>query len=147
MSINFFKAIENGFIWVGKELQKAVIWVPKLVVLADDVEDDANTILPGIAAVIDDSAAVVGAAVKDSGSDIAAAEALAVAISAAAAAGLTNILADESVVSAFEGFIKVVTTSSNYTDLLTAIKKLTVDYEALGSNVKTALVKLENDAK
>jgi hypothetical protein len=143
---NFFQEIDEGFVWIGKELVKAVDWAPRLMTIVSDVEADTPTILPELGAVIDDAGVVVTAAVKDSGADIAAAEALIAAVTAACAAKALNIAADSAVVSAFETFIGTITASSNYAALLTAVKMLVTDYDKLGATVKTALAKLESDA-
>ena len=144
--MTFLSAIEKGFVWIGKELKKAAEWVPKLIVLVDDVEKDATTLLPELGIVIDDAGEVVKAAVKDSGADIAAAEALIAAITAAVAAKGLNIAQDEGVAKAFEAFIKQVANSSNYADLIAAVKALVLSYDTLGGSVKAALAKLEADA-
>lgn len=143
---NFFQKIGEGFEWIGKELAKAVTWVPKIVTIVDDVENDAGTILPEIGQVIDDAGIVVTTAVKDGGSDVASAEALITAIVAAAAQEGINIAADTAVAAAFETFIKTVTTSSNFADLITAVKNLTLAYDKLGGSIKTALTQLETAA-
>jgi hypothetical protein len=144
--VNFFKAIGEGFVWVGKELTKAVNWIPKVVTLVDDVEADTSTILPELAAVVDDAGEVAKAAIADSGSAIADAEALVQAIAAAAADKALNIAEDEAVVAAFKTFITQVTTKTNFSDVLTAAQKLVVDYDKLGASAKAALAKLESDA-
>lgn len=130
--MTFLSAVEKGFVWIGKELKKAAEWVPKLIVLVDDVEKDTTTLLPELGIVIDDAGEVVKAAVKDSGADIAAAEALIAAITAAVAAKGLNIAQDEGVAKTFEAFIKQVANSSNYADLIAAVKALVLSYDTLG---------------
>ncbi len=142
---NFFSVIASGFEWIGKELAKAAEWVPKLITIVDDVEADAGTILPEISTVIDDAGELVAAAVKDSGADLQATEALVAAIVTAAKADALNIADDEAVVAAFQTFIATVTKTSNYSDVLTALSKLVADYDTLGASVKAALSKLESD--
>lgn len=143
---NFFQKIASGFVWIGKEIAKASTWIPKVVTLVDDVEGDASTLLPELAKVVDDAGEVAVAAVKDSGADIAAAEGLVAAIVTAAKADALNIADDEAVAAAFKTFIAAVTASSNYLDMLAAVKTLVTDYDALGASAKAALAKLEADA-
>lgn len=144
--MSFKSVLAKPFVWIGKEVKAASEWVPKLVVLVDDVKADAKTLLPELGQVVDSVASVAKTAVKDSAADITAAENLVTAITAAATQGLGNIASDEGVVSAFEGFIKQVSTTSNYADLMSAIKDLVTNYDTLGASVKTALTKLEQDA-
>ncbi|HEX3941372.1 MAG TPA: hypothetical protein VHX11_07820 [Acidobacteriaceae bacterium] len=143
--MNFLSVFAKPFVWIGKELKKAAEWVPTLIRLVNDVKGDTS-LLPQVATVVDDSGDVVRAAVKDSGADILAAEALVAAIATAFAAKALNIAEDEAVATAFEAFIKQVANSANYADFMTAVKKLVLDYDALGVSVKAALAKLEKDA-
>lgn len=144
--MSFIDALKKGFVWIGKELQKAAAWVPKLIVLVDDVEADAKTLLPEIGQVIDSAGEVVAAAVKDGAADINAAESLVNAIALAAAQKGINVAEDEGVLTAFKSFVAQVSTSSNYASLLTALKGLATNYDAMGVSVKAALAKLEQDA-
>lgn len=144
--MNFFGAIKTGFVWLGKELARAAVWVPKLLRLTDDVKNDAKTLIPEVGIVIDDVGKLALATVKDSGADIAAAETLVSAIAAAAAAKALNITADKAVIGAFEDFIAQVSNSSNYADILAGLKQLVLDYDTMGTSVKAALAKLKADA-
>lgn len=143
--MKFFGKIASGFVWIGKEIGHAVAWLPKVVKISEDVEKGAATLLPELAQVVEDVAALAKAAVADSASDIAAAEGLLAAIAAASEAKALNIAADIAVVSAFETFIKTVTTTSNYADVLNAVKTLVVDYDKFGGSAKAALQELEGD--
>jgi hypothetical protein len=141
--MNLFKKIAEGFVWVGKEIGSTVSWLPKIVKISDEVKTDSETLLPELAQVVDDVAELAKAAIADSASDIASAENLVAAIAAAAGANSLNIAADERVVVAFVAFIKTVSTSSNYADVLRAVKALVVDYEKFGVSAKEALKELE----
>ena len=143
--MKFFAKLAGGFGWIGKEIGEAVMWLPKVVKISDDVKNDAETLLPELAQVVEDVAGLAKAAVKDSASDLVSAEALLAAIMTAYNAKALNVAADFAVVSAFETFIKTVTKTSNYADVLEALKKLVVDYDKFGGSAKMALMKLEED--
>jgi hypothetical protein len=143
---NFFSKIASGFVWLGKEIVKVADWLPRVVTLVDDVEEDAATILPQLTTVIEDVETISLTAVKDSGGSIAAAEALVAAIVTAAKADGLNIASDTAVVAAFQTFIADVTAKSTWTDLIAALQKLVTDYDALGASAKAAIQKLESDA-
>lgn len=143
--MKFFTEIVAGLKWVGKELALVPNWINKVVATTGDVEKDAVTLLPEIVLVVQDADALVLAAVKDSGADLTAAEALVAAITTAAQADGINILDDEAVVTALKAFVTQVTTTSNYADILAAIKKLVVDFDTFKGDAAAALQKLEAD--
>ncbi len=143
--MNVFEKIAGGFLWIGKEIGKAISWLPKIVKLSDDVRADAGTLLPELAQVVEDVGLLAKAAVADSAQDLLAAENLVAAIAIAAKSDGLNIAADEAVIAAFAGFIKTVATSSNYADVLKAVKALVVDYDKFGSSAKLALQQIERD--
>lgn len=144
---NIFSEIVTGFKWLGKEIVAVPTLLSRWVTLVDDVDGDADTVLPEVVTLFNDVDAVCNTAVKDSGVAISDAEALIAAITAAAEAKGANILEDETVVAAFSTFIGQVTTSSNYADLLDALKKLVTQYDIVGTEIKAAITKLEKDAK
>lgn len=144
---NIFSEIVVGFKWLGKEIVAVPSLLSKWVTLVDDVDSDADAILPEIVTLFDDVDAVCNTAVKDSGTVISDVEALIAAITAAAEVKGANILEDETVVAAFSTFINQVTTSSNYADLLVALKKLVAQYDVVGTELKIAIAKLEKDTK
>jgi hypothetical protein len=140
---NIFSEVVKGFEWLGKEIADAPAQVKKVLTIANDVKADAATLLPEVVTVIDDVDAVAVAAVKDGGAALSDAESLGAAIVAAAQKDGVDIASDLAVVTAFEAFIKQVTTSSNWADLVAANKKLVTDYDALGASAKAALEQLE----
>jgi len=144
--MNPFSAVVKGLKWVGKELTAVPSWIKKVITVTDDVEQDAQTLLPEAVTVLEDSGAVVVAAVKDSGADLTAADALVAAIEAAAQADGVNIEDDENVIAALKAFGTQVTSTTNFKDVLTAVKKLVVDWDALEGGATAALKKLEADA-
>jgi hypothetical protein len=144
--MNIFTKIASGFVWIGQEIGKAVTWLPKIIKLSDDVKTDAATLLPELAQVVEDVSILAKAAVTDSAADLASAEALIAAIGAAARSNALNIAADIGVVAALEDFIQTVTNSSNYADVIAAVKTLVVDYDKFGASAKLALGQLEKDA-
>jgi len=140
---NVFSEIAKGFVWLGKEIVDAPAQIGKVLTIADDVKADAQTLLPEVVTVIGDVDAVALAAVKDGGAALTDADALAAAIVSAAQKDGLDIASDEAVVTAFGAFIKQVTTSSNWSDLIAANKKLIADYDVLGASAKAALEQLE----
>lgn len=143
--MNIFSEIAKGLTWVGKELLDIPATIKKVITVADDVKTDADTILPEIVTLIDSVDGLVAAAVKDSGADISAAEALVSAITVAVQANAMNFVADAAVLAALKTFATAVTTSSNYTDVLSAIATVVKSYDTLAGTAKTALTKLEAD--
>lgn len=147
VSIMFsWSVIAKPFVWIGKELVKASVWVPRVFVIAEEIEQDAPKIMANVTVVIEDVAVLSAATVKDGGIDLVAAEVLVAAIAAAAADKAINITEDLAVVTAFKNFVGVVSNTSNYGDVLTAVKKLVTDYEALGATVLPALEKIKAEA-
>lgn len=144
--MKFFSDIVNGLKWVGKELAGVTSWIPKVVKIVDDVDEDAAQLLPQVVTVFEDVDGLVVAAVKDGGSCITAAEALTAAIITAATLDALNIASDMAVAAAFETFIDEVKSKGTWTDVLTALKKLTTDWDTFGANAKAAIAKLEADA-
>lgn len=142
---NFFAEAVKGLEWVGKELIDIPTEVKKVVTVADDVKQDADTILPEVVNLVDSVDALVVAAVKDSGADIAAAEALVSALTVAVQADALNFADDAAVLAALKTFATTVTASSNYSDVLTAVTVVVKSYDSLAGTAKAALVKLEGD--
>jgi hypothetical protein len=143
--MNIFSEVVKGLTWVGKELAIVPDWIKKVVTITNDVEKDAETLLPETVLIIEDVDALFVAAVKDSGSAITSAENLVAAITTAAKADALNIEDDEAVLVAFKAFISEVTTSSNYVDVIAAEKKLVVDFDGFKGDAIAALQKLEAD--
>ncbi|MBB5064569.1 hypothetical protein [Granulicella mallensis] len=143
--MNIFSEVVKGLTWVGKELAIVPDWIKKVVTVTNDVEKDAEILLPETVLIIEDVDALVVAAVKDSGSAITSAENLVAAITTAAKADALNISDDEAVLVAFKAFIAEVTTSSNYVDVIAAEKKLVVDFDGFKGDAVAALQKLEAD--
>jgi len=143
---NIFSEMVKGFSWLGKEIVDAPAQIKRVLTIADDVKADAATLLPEVVTVIDDVDAVAVAAVKDGGAALSDADQLGVAILLAAQQDGVNIASDAAVVTALEAFIRQVTTSSNWSDLIAANKKLVADYDTLGASAKAALRQLEADA-
>lgn len=142
-----FSEIAKGLTWVGKELSKVADWLPKVVTVVDDVEVDATKVLPELVIVVEDVDKLALAAVQDGGSVITKAESLTAAIVMAATQDGLNIASDSAVVAAFEAFIADVTSTSSWSDLLSALKQLVTDYDKLGATAKAEIEKLESDAK
>lgn len=143
---NPFTAIVSGLTWIGKELANVGEWVPKVVKIVDDVEGDAQTLLPQVVTVFEDVDELVIAAIKDGGAVLTTAEALTAAIVVAAKADGLNIASDTAVVAAFEAFITDVKNGATWTDVLVALKKLVADYDTFGADAKAAIAKIEADA-
>lgn len=143
---NPFALIVSGLEWVGKEIAHVAEWVPKVVTLTNDVEADAQTLLPQVVNVFTAADGLVLAAVKDGGSAITAVETLIGAITTAAAAKGLNIAQDEAVATAFEAFVDEVKSSSNWADVIAQTKVLVTTWETFGAASKAAIAKLEADA-
>lgn len=145
--MNLFTEIAKGIKWVGKELSKVSEWIPKLVTLVDDVEEDATTAFPELVTVVEDVEALVIAGVKDSGSGIAALQNLVTTVTLAVGQEGLNVASDTAVVAAFETFISTVKSGSTWTDVLKAYAKLVTDYDTLKGTALAEIQKLESDAK
>lgn len=143
MSWSIFKP----FIWVGKELVHASVWFPKIFKIANEVEAAAPTAIADATLVLIDVSELATACVKDGHAGLVAAEQLVAAVLAAAADKGANIAEDTVVYEQFKNFIAVITTSTNYSDVLVAVKKLVTDYDALGAAIIPVLKQIEADAK
>jgi hypothetical protein len=144
--MNIFSDIVKGFKWIGKALNTAVVWVPKVVKITEDVSTDADQLMPQATQVLVDVDNLALAAVKDGGAALTKAAALTAAIVTAAQADGINIADDTNVISAFNAFIEEVTTASNWSEVLIAQQKLVTDWDAFGAASEAALKKLETDA-
>jgi len=140
---NIFSEVVKGFTWLGKEIVDAPAQIKRVLTIANDVKADAGTLLPEVVTVIDDVNAVAIAAVRDGGAALTDADTLGAAILTAAQKDGVDIASDAAVVTALEAFIRQVTTSSNWSDLIAANKKLVTDYDLLGAGAKAALEQLE----
>lgn len=138
--------VKIGLVWLGKEVKKVVEWVPKVVKLTDDIEQDAQTLFPQALLVFEDVEDLALAAVKDGGHVVSAAQVLGLAIAEAVEAKMLNIADDEAVVAAFKGFVQNAIQHGNWLDVLNALAKLTQDYDQFGATAKAAIAKLEADA-
>ena len=137
--------IKNGLGWFGKEIGKGFTFLPKVIVLADDAEEDAKELLPQTLLVVEDAGALVTAGAKDSGKFIVGVSALGAAVSLALANKAVSISADEAVVAAVEAFAADFK-KENVQDILNAWHKLATDATALDAMGVAALKKLEKDA-
>ncbi len=141
----FLAEVVTGLKWFGAEVEKAVDFVPKIIEITDDVEADAATLLPEAVSVFTDVENLALAAIKDGGQVVSSAQVLALAITEAYTAKLLNISQDEAVVAAFEGFVKEVTATATWIDVLAAISTLVTDWDKFGASSKAAVAKLESD--
>jgi hypothetical protein len=144
--VNIFKDIVAGFKWIGKAIADVTKWIPRVILITEDVGEDAKTLLPQATTVLLDVDALALAAVKDGGEALTKAAALTTAIIAAAEDKGINIKEDEAVVSAFDAFISDVTTKSTWNDIITAQQKLVTDWDNFGAAAEAALKKLDADA-
>jgi hypothetical protein len=126
---------------------KATHWFPKLVKVADDVDQDAKTVLPEVITVIDDVDKLVVAAVKDAGMSFQTLEDLINSIVLAAEQGGMNFASDADVMAKFQAFANTIKADGNFHDVMVGLRTLSADYGKLGSSVKAALAQLEADAK
>jgi|HubBroStandDraft_4_1064222.scaffolds.fasta_scaffold04980_5 hypothetical protein len=144
--MSIFTKIAAGLSWFGKEIGKGLGLLPRLITLADDVEDDAGVILPQTLAVVQDAGNLAVASAKDSGIFLVKFGALTAAIAAAVASKALNVTADGAVVTAFESFCAEFNVA-NVQDVLTAWDKLADDVKSLDALAIAAIQKLEADAK
>lgn len=142
--MNIFSEVVKGLTWVGKELALVPDWIKKVVTVTDDVEQDAETLLPQTVTLIEDVEGLVTAAVQDSGSALTALDALVASVTTAAQADAINFADDKDVLVKFKAFASTIV-SGNYADVITAEKKLVVDFDAFKGNAAAALQKLETD--
>src|SRR5580698_3063835 len=142
---SIYAKIAAGLEWFGKEIGKGLADLPKVIVLAEDVEQDAQEVLPEVITVVQDAGSLVAATAKDSGKFLVSFAALTGAVSLAIANKALNISADTAVVTAFENFCSDFQTE-NVQDVLTAWHQLASDTAKLDATVVAALKKLKADA-
>jgi hypothetical protein len=144
--MNMFSEIAKGFTWIGKAIADVTKWVPRILLITEDVGKDATTLMPQATQVLMDVDALALAAVKDGGAALTSAATLTAAITNAAINKALNISADEAVVTALEAFIKEVTTKATWGDIIDVQQKLITDWDSFGANAEAALKKLDADA-
>lgn len=142
---SIFSKLLRGVTWFGKEVGKAFADLPKIIRLTEDAEEAAQDAIPQVVAVIQDAGELVTASAKDSGVFLVKLAALASAIDAAIVGKALNISADESVVAAFEDFVKTFN-AQNVADVLTAWDKLAADTKTFDATMLAALEKIRKDA-
>jgi hypothetical protein len=142
---SIWEKISGGLEWFGKEIGKGIAFLPKVIVLADDVEADSQVLLPQTLTVVEDAGLLAAASAKDGGIFLVKFAALTAAIAAAVASKAINVAADEAVVAAFEAFTAEFNVA-NVQDVLVAWDKLASDVKTLDALAIAALKKLEQDA-
>ena len=142
---NFFRAIVKGLDWVGVHFVDIFTSLPKLIKAANNITTDASTLIPDLAIVLDDCDKIVAAGIEDSGAALTAIGVLVSSITTAASQSGLNIASDSNVVTAFEAFIKDVTTKSNFKDVLTAYAQLVIDFDNLKTTINTDIAQIEAD--
>lgn len=145
--VNIFGWVGTSVKWIGKELGLVSTWLPKVVKIADDVNEEAPVLLPQVIILVEDVDSFALAMVKDGGATLTSFGALGVAVVAAAGDKMVNIAEDVRVIAAFQALIKEVSASDTWKDVIATGGKLVTDYEAFGSAAKSAIAKLEADVK
>ncbi len=97
--MNPFVAIVNAFKWLGHEL---ITWVPRGFLIAEDVVDGAEKLLPEGVQLLSDVNSLALDVIKDAGMAVGTSESVFLAIQEAAAVGIVDVAADEAVVAAFK---------------------------------------------
>jgi hypothetical protein len=143
---NIFTEIVGGLQWVGKELQKAIDFVPKIVTLTDDVEADAETLLPETVTIFTDAEALGMAVIKDGGQLLGTLQTVGLTIELAVAAKGLDAAQDEAVLAAVQALVKQAIASGTWTDVFAAVQKLVKDWDTFGASSNAAIKKLEADA-
>jgi hypothetical protein len=143
--MDVFKKIGQGLLWVPKEIGKLFSELPKLLTVTSDAKKLASDVFPKLMTLLNAVAAFVTATIKDGGQFLTALSALGVAVTAAVEAGGINIMADEAVVAAFEGLVKLFQ-QSHVGDILTAWKALVEAAHDFDATAVADLQKLESDA-
>lgn len=143
---NILSDVEKGVMFVGKEVGKVFTAIPRVIKLAEDVQEDAPIIMPKLQQVIEDAGAVAEATAKDSGIFITSLTKLVAAISLAIAEKAVNVSDDFAVITAFENFCSDFK-AENVQELLIAWHKLISDTGNFSDALKLAIKQLEQDAK
>lgn len=141
---NFFTKVLHGLEDVGKFIVDIPSEIPKVIVVADDVKQDASTVIPETQKIIGDVATIVKTGGADAVQFIAASKILWPALIAAIAADGVNITLDLAVVSQIKPLI---TDGKDFSNVIPLFEPLFNDYEALDASVVADLAKLETDAK
>jgi hypothetical protein len=142
--LHVFAEIGKGFKWLGKEIGKAFVDLPKIICLTEDAEAAASTVLPETIAVVQDAGTLATATMKDSGTFLTALAGLSAAVAKAIADKALNVAEDVAVVTAFQAFCGTFK-SANVADMLNAWHQLTTDTKTLDASVIATLKKLETD--
>ena len=145
--MNIFADIAKGFKWLGKALNTAVVWVPKIVKITEDVGEDAEQLMPQATQVLIDVDTIALAAVKDGGEALTLAAALTGAVDYSRRKQGSQHRDDEAVVYGVRGVHSGNHhEKSNWSDVLMAQQKLVTDWDTFGATAEAALKKLDADA-
>jgi hypothetical protein len=148
---NIFTEVVTGLKWLGNKIVTVSEWLPKVVKLANDVDGDAETVLPDLTTVVEDVDSLAVAAVKDGGAVLTATATLVAQVEAeATTASSGNFLAaienSPALLKAAEAWWSAVIAHGSYSDVIAAEQKLVADYDKLGATAKAAIAQLEADA-
>jgi hypothetical protein len=141
--MNPFSIIVNAFRWLGHEL---ITWVPRGFLIAEDVVDGAEKLLPEGVQLLSDVNTLALDVIKDAGQAVGLAESVFLAIREAAAAGIVDVAADEAVVAAFQALVTHLDDKSTWVDVIAGLKTLATDYNTFIGAAKAAEDAIVNDA-
>ncbi len=143
--MNIFSDVVKGFEWLGKKIADVPGAIKRVVTIADDVEADAQTLLPEVVTVIGDVGVLTGAIVKDGGNAFTELRSLSEAVLAAYADKGVNFTEDVAVVTALKAFGEAVVAHGSWLDVISAGETTAKDFDKLGASAKAAVEKLEAD--
>ena len=144
-----FSEIAQGLVWLGKEVIAVKDWIQKVVKTADEVEQDAATLLPQTVILIEDVESIANAAMTTVGEDLSSLQVLVSAIEQLTANNpleeVEELITNSAVQAALKGVMKQVFGKATYSTLLAAVGKLVTDYDTFGAAAKAAIARIEAD--
>jgi spermidine/putrescine-binding protein len=139
----FLSAIAKPFVWIGKATHLVSEWFPKITGIVAYSETEAKVLAPAFIKIFDDVETLAKLASKDGALMLLSIETIVADIAALGGAGALNPAEYAKVISAVSNFVTAIHNNPDWKVMFDTIKEIVVDYEALGSEVKSALARSE----
>lgn len=139
----FLSAIAKPFVWIGKATHLVSEWFPKIMGMVAYSEAEAKVLTPAFVKLFDDVETLGKLAIKDGGLMLLSLETIVADLAALGGAGALNPAEYAKVITAVSNFITSIHNNPDWKVMFDTVKEIVVDYEALGSEVKSALARSE----
>lgn len=136
--------LAKPFKFIGQAFVDVKDWLPKIIGIAAYSEEEAKVLTPAFVLVVEDVEAIAKYATADAGVAFDAIETIITEISELGGAGAIDPANYAKIITTVNTFIASIHGNEDWTALFTCVKKLIVDFDALGADAKVALAKIES---